>query len=136
MKNRREEMRNVWCSPSTAASGDNGPPSFDSKSAMDTAAFPVYSSSSLFNPSSFNPSVAGQPGLNRLPPPPPLGFKPSPFHPSSQFRPSTPDASPPRFNGSSPGFSLTPLNIVEPDDDDIADDRDSESPISDVEITQ
>ena len=95
MKNRREEMRNVWC--------NDGSGKYDQDGNMQDLP-PYQQSKSLSSPPPSGSSIS------------------SPPH-HSTFNPH--------------GFSLIPsLNMASLDKDDIAEEsRDSESPISDVEIT-
>ena len=117
MKTRREEMRNVWCNEGGNDSNGSGAPA---KSPYDQQLS----------------SAAAAASLQELPPyshhhsksPPTSHHHPHHFAALSSFGGG---------GGTAAGFSLIPsLNLASLDKDDIAEEsRDSESPISDVEIT-
>jgi len=118
MKNRREEMRQLWCQDGSPVGANPSLQQFDKFEP--TSKFESAGMSSKFESSSNSPGAIG-------------GFSNAPTFQASS---SEPLVSP--LHPGLPQFSLTPLNIAE-DNGDLYEghdeSRDSESPISDVEIT-
>ena len=160
MKNRRDEMRNIWCSSSDSMTTK---PSLAHHTSPSLAPHTSPATSPLISiaaaaAGSLPASLLG--GAARLPSslsPPPAYLRPPLTYAATALPPSSLTSNGGRgdrigrsssgvSNSNNPyGFSLTPLNIVEKgggeeeelegEEEDLVESRGSESPISDVEIT-